>query len=360
MRNFTSSKLRCLVTLTIVSAFCYFMFYHNTKVLPVTEKADVLWNRFSDPSREHSETLYIRHAPDMSKTVRDHRCNTPDDQAQLLKHIAGFHKVPGIDCPALFNNSKSDIEHAKKIARNVSTPLSDSNYITITADCRTFVNSRGYILSPLTKEEEDFPLAFSILAFKEVEMVERLLRAIYRPQNYYCIHVDNKSSELFYNSVSAIAKCFSNVFVARKRVDVQWGTYTVLEPEIRCMEELWRYPKWKYFIDLTGQEFPLKTNYELVKILTVYDGANDVEGKVKRANKERWRAPPPFGIRPVKGAAHITVNRDFVDYILHNETAKALLYWTEKNTSVGVEVFFATLNHNPQLGIRGSYKGINF
>ncbi|BFZ13677.1 hypothetical protein BsWGS_16716 [Bradybaena similaris] len=303
------SKPRCIVTLLVLTVDCFLICYYNFQVVTVTEKAAVHRNTFYDFSREYSETPYTGYMPDMSKTVCDDHYSTPDDQAQLLKHIAGLHKVPGIDCPALFNDSKSGIEHAKKIARNVSTPLSDSNYITITADCRTFVNSRGYILSPLTKEEEDFPLAFSMLAFKEVEMVERLLRAIYRSQNYYCIHVDNKSSDAFYNSVSAIANCFPNVFIARKRVDVQWGTYTVLEPEIRCMEELWRYPKWKYFLDLTGQEFPLKTNFELVKILTAYDGANDVESITKRANKERWRTFPPLGIRPVKGAVHVTVNR---------------------------------------------------
>ncbi|BFZ13675.1 hypothetical protein BsWGS_16714 [Bradybaena similaris] len=320
--------------------------------------AAALWKTAADSLPNQSETPYIRHVPVMSKTVWDHHYSTPDDQAQLLKHIAHMHKVPGIDCPALFNDSKSDIEQAKKIARNISSPINDSTYLDLTVDCRTFVTSRGYVLSPLTKEEEDFPLAFSMVVFKETEMVERLLKAIYRPQNYYCIHVDKKSSELFYNSVSAIAKCFYNVFIASNRVDVQWGTYTVLEPEIRCMEELWRYPKWKYFIDLTGQEFPLKTNFELVKILTAYDGANDLEGTVKRANLNRWRARPPLGIRPVKGAVHVTVNRDFVDYILHNETAKALLYWAEKNTSVPDETFFATLNHNPQLGIRGAYKGV--
>jgi hypothetical protein len=37
-----------------------------------------------------------------------------------------------------------------------------------------------------------------------------------------------------------------------------------------------KYKKWKYFINLTGQEFPLKTNQEIVKILKSYKGANDV------------------------------------------------------------------------------------
>ena len=42
----------------------------------------------------------------------------------------------------------------------------------------------------MTAEEEAFPIAYSLLMHKEVEQAERLLRAIYRPQNSYCIHID--------------------------------------------------------------------------------------------------------------------------------------------------------------------------
>lgn len=126
---------------------------------------------------------------------------------------------------------------------------------------------------------------------------------------------------------------------------------------------------------------------------------------------------PPFGIRPVKGQVHVVVNRSlllllpigfflqiiiiitiiintkidfladehyirhyvddtlhttitdtmlitssrhyyrhFVEYILHNETAHALLNWT-RSTHVPDETFFVTLNYNPKLGIRGSFRG---
>ena len=44
-------------------------------------------------------------------------------------------------------------------------------------------------MEPLSQEAANFPLAFSILMYKDVFQVERLLRAIYMPQNYYCIHV---------------------------------------------------------------------------------------------------------------------------------------------------------------------------
>ncbi|PVD26134.1 hypothetical protein C0Q70_13802 [Pomacea canaliculata] len=215
----------------------------------------------------------------------------------------------------------------------------------------------GFIMSSLTREERKFPIAYSILVFKDAYQVVKLLQVIYRPQNVYCLHVDNKSDTSFHDTMAAIVNCFDNVFLTSRRVEVLWGRFTVLEPELICMKDLWAFKKWKYFINLTGQEFPLKTNLEIVRILTAYNGANDIEGTVERANKGRWASagPPPHGIVPVKGSVHIAVNRDFVDYVLHSPVAQDFLNWTQR-VFIPDEAFFSTLNHNPQLGIRGSYK----
>lgn len=84
----------------------------------------------------------------------------------------------------------------------------------------------------------------------------------------------------FSPKITALITCLPNVFQAPRQVEVVWGTFTVLEPELICMEALLRRSKkWRYFINLTGQEFPLKTNKELVAILQAYRGANDIIGR---------------------------------------------------------------------------------
>lgn len=158
-------------------------------------------------------------------------------------------------------------------------------YIKQASNCTAFVNDRHYMMSPVNLEEAEYPIAFSILLFKDVEQFERMLRAVYRPQNLYCIHVDNKSSADIHAAVVAISRCFSNVFVLQRTVDVRWGTFSVLEPELVCMKRLLRRSKkWKYFINLTGQEFPLKTNWQIVRILKTFNGSNNMEGTVKRSD----------------------------------------------------------------------------
>ena len=137
-------------------------------------------------------------------------------------------------------------------------------------------------MSNINEEEQDFPIAFSIMMYKDLELAERLLRAIYQPQNYYCIHVDKKSNKSLHRAVSAIADCFDNVFLASKTIAVHWGTFRQVKAELVCMKDMWKYKTWKYYINLTGQEFPLKTNAELVQILTVYNGSNDIRGTLDK------------------------------------------------------------------------------
>ncbi|CAL1543475.1 unnamed protein product [Lymnaea stagnalis] len=246
---------------------------------------------------------------------------------------------------------------SRSLSRKVSPLLNDDFYTNGTENCQRFKTGRGYVTAALTEEERDFPIAFSILTFKDAEMVERLLRAIYRPQNFYCIHVDRKAKDSFYFAMVRIAGCFENVFLTFNRIDVIWGTFSVLEPELICMAELWRHRKWKYFINLTGQEFPLKTNRELVRILKSFNGANVIHSTLKSAETKRWgQRTPPHHIRPVKGPVHIAANRRFVDYILHNQTALDFLQWT-RHTDYPDETFFTSLNFNPHLGIPGSYSG---
>ncbi|XP_067663732.1 beta-1,3-galactosyl-O-glycosyl-glycoprotein beta-1,6-N-acetylglucosaminyltransferase 4-like [Haliotis asinina] len=268
-----------------------------------------------------------------------------------------------INCQYLFEGRKTEIERAKyKMAKdyNYLANLDDSYITTGANDCSKFKQDRGYIMN-VSKEEEEFPIAFSIVLYKDAQQAERLLRAVYRPNNHYCIHVDAKASPSVHEAMKKLTGCFDNVNMASKTLSVTWGKFSVLETELVCISDLLHFKKWKYFINLTGQEYPLKTNLQLVKILKAYNGANDIDGTVSRyfESLRRWwlAGNPPHGIRPVLGSVHIVANRDFVDYAINNQVAKDLLKWV-RWTDIPDETFFSTLNHNPQLMIPGTYIGV--
>lgn len=183
-------------------------------------------------------------------------------------------------CKGIINGNEKVIEKANEIMKRLpKRPISPEQYISVASNCEKFKSNRGYILRAFSKNEEGFPIAFGISIYKDIEQFERILRAIYRPQNYYCIHTDKKSPKDFHQAVQKISRCFSNVFVASKIFKVYWGKFSVLKSDLICMKDLLgRSKTWKYFINLTGQEFPLKSNNELVKMLQNLKGKSIVKG----------------------------------------------------------------------------------
>jgi hypothetical protein len=211
----------------------------------------------------------------------------------------------------------------------------------------------------LCSEEANFSIAYSVPVYNDAEMFERLLRAIYRPQNVYCVHVDLSAQKILHSVIRAIVNCFSNVFISPKQVDVVYREFSVLEADLLCMQALLAFSKiWKYFINLTGQEFPLKSNLAIVRILKILNGANNIMGTVKR--KENYRfdkaGPLPVNVTLTKGSVHIVASRAYVDYVINNDTAKQFLQWTRR-TWIPDETYFSSLNHSPQLKVPGSYLG---
>ncbi|XP_045891422.1 beta-1,3-galactosyl-O-glycosyl-glycoprotein beta-1,6-N-acetylglucosaminyltransferase-like isoform X2 [Micropterus dolomieu] len=125
------------------------------------------------------------------------------------------------NCTAIMQGVREALKQAKLLTitkdfrKNVRIP--DEHYINATRDCRKFKLTRKYLTFPLSQEEEDFPLAYSMVVHHKVQNFERLLRAIYAPQNIYCIHVDEQSQASVFSAISAITSCFPNVYMVSQR-----------------------------------------------------------------------------------------------------------------------------------------------
>lgn len=134
-----------------------------------------------------------------------------------------------------------------------------------------------------------------------------MLAVEYAPQNFYCYAIDAKAPDLFRKRIHAMASCFPNVFVAPQEFDVQSNGKNVSRSHLACLRELGGIDKkkedggirWKYaillqvnpnenekkikrnyrkkkLIFLQNQDIPLRTNAEMVEMLTVYNGTNEV------------------------------------------------------------------------------------
>lgn len=248
-------------------------------------------------------------------------------------------------------------------------PLGPRDYLNLTQDCALFKAGRRFLGSPLSQEEEDFPIAYSMVVHDKVEMFERLLRSIYAPQNIYCVHVDLKSPDEFREAVRRIASCFHNVFLASRTERVVYASWARVQADLNCMEELLRSPvPWRYLLNTCGTDFPLKTNAEIVRTLKFLNGKNNMESEkpssVKRARwkyshrvgdsvvrTDREKGPPPHGAPMFTGSAYVVVTRGFVRALFENPAAQQLLEWSRDTYSPDEHVW-ATLHRMP--GMPGS------
>ena len=202
----------------------------------------------------------------------------------LNDHVQEEHRKRVVDCRKIMNGEEDEVNFAKKFnwcSPSIENLISANPVDVISMDCLQFKNDFGYANIAITKEEAEFPIAFSILTYDDFVQTERLLRAIYKPHNIYCVHIDAKADSVLKNAFIAISKCLPNVIVPQRSINVHWAEFSVLAAELMCMEHTLRSSvAWKYYINLTGREFPLKTNEELVRILQMYNGANDIDGNM--------------------------------------------------------------------------------
>ncbi|TPP55951.1 N-acetyllactosaminide beta-1 6-N-acetylglucosaminyl-transferase isoform C [Fasciola gigantica] len=182
-------------------------------------------------------------------------------------------------CPILIS-PKLNEHFADTLTKITRTDQTNINLNQID-DCPQFKQIHGDQPS-VSVEELQFPLAFSFNIHKQFTQFARLFRAVFRHHNAYCIHVDYKADREFRKQVMRLVNCFGpNVYVIprERSISVKWGDLSTLEAWIRCAEFLLNQSsvRWKYLLNGSGQEFPLRTNWELVRALKAINGSNIVE-----------------------------------------------------------------------------------
>ena len=300
-------------------------------------------------------------------------------QTVLISQSRTERLVHEVDCRKIIEGDELEISYALDELKNGDYNCSSNDDVRNNAqNCELFLKMFNYNRFTISNEEMDFPIAFSLLVHKDAVQMEMLLRAIYRPHNVYCIHIDRKSNSSLYDAITAVTKCLPNVFIASNLEDVVYASYSRLQADINCMHDLLNYTdiKWKYLINLPAQEYPLKTNLEIVKILKLFNGINSIESvydsasnyrvnetykvnpkTLKMESTKQRKPPPPHNMTVGKGSAYGAFSRRFVEFALNDERAQDLLKWTEDTYSPD-ETFWATLAINKHLGTPGiQYNG---
>ncbi|XP_063170070.1 beta-1,3-galactosyl-O-glycosyl-glycoprotein beta-1,6-N-acetylglucosaminyltransferase 3-like [Candoia aspera] len=302
--------------------------------------------------------------------------NATDPRGQFCKdrlyQSVSLSTQENISCSGL---GRGDMEAIQKVLlsklqqKNKRVPLDEKYYLNLTKDCQNFKERRKFIGFPLSEAEENFPIAYSMVIHEKIEIFERLLRSIFAPQNIYCVHVDRKSPELFQKAVRAIVSCFDNVFLPSKQEQVVYASWSRVQADLNCMEDLLQSKvRWRYLLNTCGTDFPIKTNAEIVQALKLLNGKNNMESEKPSSYKtNRWKyhhevtdsivqtkttkQPPPQSSPMFTGNAYIVVTREFVQHLFEDPTARQLIEWSKDSFSPE-EHLWATLHRMP--GVPGS------
>ena len=120
-------------------------------------------------------------------------------------------------------------------------------------------------------------IAYFLMAHDNAAQLARLLDAIDHPRNRVLIHIDAKSPRSVHEEVGELVRNRPRVHVMRPR-PVRWTAYSVVDATLEGMRELLELDSgWHHFWNLSGQDFPLRTQERLIDHLDANRERNFVQ-----------------------------------------------------------------------------------
>lgn len=102
-------------------------------------------------------------------------------------------------------------------------------------------------------------IGYFILLHRFPEQFKRMFAAIYAPGNSYVVHLDKGSGSAFAADITAFLEPFEGVAIIESKAAL-WGGYSLVDAELRGMAKLLKMDRnWTHYINLSGQDFPLKS-----------------------------------------------------------------------------------------------------
>ncbi|KAI3871750.1 hypothetical protein MKX03_011174 [Papaver bracteatum] len=228
-----------------------------------------------------------------------------------------------------------------------------------------------------------YPVSFAYLISSskgDLEKLKRVLFAVYHPNNYYLLHMDQgaPNAEHFElaKSVSEepVFSEIGNVWIVGKPNLVTYRGPTMLATTLHAMSLLLRSCKWDWFINLSASDYPLITQDDLIhsfsklpKHLNFIQHSSRLGWKLNKRGKpimidpglyslnksEIWwvikQRSLPTSFKLYTGSAWTILSRSFAEYCIigwDNLPRTLLLYYT--NFVSSPEGYFQTLVCNSE------------
>jgi len=213
--------------------------------------------------------------------------------------------------------------------------------------------------------DDQIKIAYLILVHRFPKQFKRLFKAIYDQENYYLIHLDKKAESKTRADVEEFLADYPNAYILESK-NVVWGGYSMVQAELNGMKYLLDInATWDFFINLSGQDFPLKSQESIRDYLSQHRGnnfikiANQAFERPETMNRienyfeetENGFSGTPYkrayleDIVPYIGGQWMILTRDCCEFICNSkEIVKFEKYY--QNTLIADESFFQTVIMN--------------
>jgi len=106
------------------------------------------------------------------------------------------------------------------------------------------------------------------------DVFKEMFKKIYTRDQFYLIHIDRKAKAEFTEEIQLYLIHFPNVYILES-MNIVAGGFSMIQAELNAMEYLLNVSNdWDYFINLSGEDSPLKSQNIIRKFLTVNNGRN--------------------------------------------------------------------------------------
>lgn len=209
-------------------------------------------------------------------------------------------------------------------------------------------------------------IAYFMLVHRYPNQFKRLFKSIYHEKNHYVIHIDKRAGENIFNEIDLFLSDYANTSLLERK-DAIWGGYSLVDAQLRGIETLVTSgATWDYFINLSGQDFPLKNQtsimeylskfdcYEFIKIANQHQVRPETMHRIKNYVQElngelviSTVSDRPFlnGVTPYIGNQWMILSRDFCEFITYSPEVNIFKDFY-RNTLIADESFFQTVLMN--------------
>jgi Core-2/I-Branching enzyme len=208
-------------------------------------------------------------------------------------------------------------------------------------------------------------IAYFILLHRYPAQFKRLFKSIYAPGNSYVVHVDKSSGADIATEITDFLAPYQGVAILEPK-DALWGGYSLVDAELRGMQLLLDMDdRWTHYINLSGQDFPLKSQSYIKQFFAANPGKQFIRAVDQRKERPatmnrishlfveafgkitKTRVAQPFlqGDTPYIGTQWKAVTRSFCEFVCNDPRAERFKNFY-RTTFIADEGFFQTVMMN--------------